>query len=108
MQMLFDKRCHENVKGCIDEFPEYREFARAVTLRNVNDQLLVCYESNAFHSFNQRDYESSLRSHQLGLSNNGIYGFTKYHVFTMLYEMNLVKPFINFAKTKGYSCAYTN
>ena len=106
--MLFDKRCQDGVVSLRENNTLFKEFSRAVTLRTVNEQLLVCYDIEAFHGFSHSDYERSLRSHQMALSNNGIYAFTKYHVFTMLYEMNLVKPFINFAKTKGYSCAYTN
>jgi hypothetical protein len=108
MQMLFDKRCTEGVKSNAENNYEYKEFSRAVILKGGNDTIDICYDTHKFSSIPREAYENEMRSHQLALSSNGIYGFAKYHVYAMMYEQNLVKPFINFAKTKGYSCVYTN
>ncbi len=106
--MLFDKRCQDAVKNNAELNREYQDFSRAVNLHGTDGNVEVRFLNEVFYTIPREQYESEMRTHQLALSSNGIYGFAKYHVYTMLHERNLAKQFINFAKTKGYSCVYTN
>lgn len=109
--MLFDKRCTEAVKNFADYNNSYREFARACTLANSENDIQVRFSAGDLETFMtipREEWEQMATAHQKALSSNGIYSFHKYAVYTMLYEQDRLKEFFNFVKSKGYQRVYAN
>lgn len=110
--MLFDKRCTEAAKNFMDYDRTYRDFARACAVQtDDNDNVAIRCQiggSEPFMTIPRDEWERHHSAHQKALSSNGIYSFSKYAVYTLLYEQNRLKDFFNFAQSKGYQRAYTN
>ena len=110
--MLFDKRCSEAVKQFTGCDRSYYDFTRAcaVATNNDDDVEIRCQigGSEPFMTLSREEWEQTCNVHQRSLSRDGIYGFSKYAIYTMLYERNRLKDFFNFAQSKGYQRAYTN
>lgn len=110
--MLFDKRCTEAIRIFMDSDISFREFARAVSVQTNDDNDIVVRcsigGSEPFTTISRDEWEETSSVQSRALSSNGIYNFGKYAVYTLLFERNQVKDFINFAKKKGYTCVYTN
>lgn len=110
--MLFDKRCSEAVRQFVDSDRSYYDFSRscAVATNDSDDVEIRCQigGSEPFMTISRDEWEQLSTAHQRALARDGVYGFSKYAVYTLLYEQNRLKDFFNFVKSKGYTCVYTN
>lgn len=110
--MLFDKRCSEAVRQFVDSDRSYYDFSRCCAVQtNDEDNVEIRYQgggSEPFMTIPRDEWDQINSAHQRALSKDGVYGFSKYAVYTLLFEQNRLKDFFNFVKSKGYQRVYTN